>query len=97
MEIKVFGPGCPKCQEVENLVREVVAARGCDTTVTKVSDLKEMMAAGIMSTPAVMFDGQIKSLGKVPSKTEIASWFDGGGEPLFGNGNTGNCACTCNK
>ncbi len=96
MEIKVFGPGCAKCHEVEKLVREVVAARGCDTTVTKVSDLKEMMAAGIMSTPAVMFDGQIKSLGKVPSKTEIASWFEGGGEPLFGDSSK-SCGCSCKK
>ncbi len=97
MEIKVFGPGCPKCHEVENLVREVVAARGCNTTVTKVSDLKEMMAAGIMSTPAVMFDGQIKSLGKVPTKTEIASWFEGGGEPLFGNPSQSSGGCCCKK
>ncbi len=82
MEIKVFGPGCARCSEVEQLVREVVEARGCNTTVTKVTDLKEMMAAGILSTPAVTLNGEIKSLGKVPSKTEIASWFDGGGEPL---------------
>ncbi len=94
MEIKVFGPGCAKCSEVEKLVREVVEARGCNTTVTKVTDLKEMMAAGILSTPAVMLDGQIKSLGKVPTKTEIASWFEGGGEPLFGAPKSGGCCCS---
>lgn len=42
MEIKVFGPGCAKCTEVENMVKEVAAAKGGNITVQKVSDLKEM-------------------------------------------------------
>ncbi len=95
MEIKVFGPGCARCNEVEALVREVVEARGCQSSITKVSDLKEMMAAGVLSTPAVMVDGTVKSIGKVPTKTEIASWLDGGeGSPCSTNGGGG---CACNK
>lgn len=77
MEIKVFGPGCAKCTETENLVKAVVAAKGGNITVQKVSDLKEMMAAGIMSTPAIAIDGVVKSTGKVPSKEEIMAWIDG--------------------
>lgn len=76
MQIKVFGPGCAKCTETENLIKEVVAAKGGDITVWKVSDLKEIMAAGIMSTPAVAIDGVVKSAGKLPSKEEIATWLD---------------------
>lgn len=76
MEIKVFGPGCARCTETENLVKEVAAAKGADITVQKVSDLKEMMAAGVMSTPAVSVDGVLKSTGKIPSKEEVAAWID---------------------
>lgn len=84
MEIKVFGPGCARCTETENRVKEVVAAKGgSDITVKKVSDLKEMMAAGILSTPAVMIDGVVKSTGKVPSREEIAAWIDGGSTTVF--------------
>lgn len=84
MEIKVFGPGCAKCAQTESLVKEVVAAKGATgVTVRKVSDLKEIMAAGIMSTPAVVIDGVVKSTGKVPSKEEVASWLDGGSTPIL--------------
>ncbi len=77
MEIKVFGPGCAKCTETENLVKEVAAAKGGNITVQKVSDLKEMMAAKVMSTPAISVDGVVKSTGRVPTKEEIAAWIDG--------------------
>ncbi len=76
MKVKVFGPGCAKCNEAESLVREVAAARGNDVTVVKVSDLKEIMQAGILSTPAVSIDGVVKVTGRVPTKTEMAEWFD---------------------
>jgi len=77
MEIKVFGPGCARCTTTEDLVQEVVAAKGGNITVKKITDLKEMMVAGIMSTPAVVIDGVVKSTGKVPTKEEIAAWIDG--------------------
>ena len=94
MEIKVFGPGCAKCTETENLVKEVVAAKGGNSiTVQKVSDLKEMMAAGIMSTPAVAIDGVVKSTGKVPTKEEIAAWIDGGSASTSAPQSGGCCCC----
>lgn len=77
MEITVFGPGCVRCTETENLVKEVAAAKGGNITVQKVSDIREMMAAGVMSTPAVAIDGVLQSTGKIPSKEEIAAWIDG--------------------
>lgn len=77
MEIKIFGPGCARCTETEKRVKEVVAEKGGDIAVQKVSDLKEMMAAGIMSTPAVSINGVVKSTGKVPTKEDIANWIDG--------------------
>ena len=76
MEIKVFGPGCARCAEAEKLAREAAAAKGGNITVRKVSDFKEMMAAGVMSTPAIAIDGVVKSVGKVPTKEELAAWID---------------------
>lgn len=77
MEIKIFGPGCTRCTETETLAKAVAAAKGGDITVQKVSDLKEMMAAGVMSSPALSVDGVVKSTGRVPTKEEIAAWIDG--------------------
>ena len=74
MEIKVYGPGCAKCVTVDKLVREVVSQKSPDISVEKISDIREMMKAGILSTPAVVIDGGLKSSGRVPSKEEIESW-----------------------
>lgn len=74
MEIKVYGPGCAKCVAVEKLVREVVSQKSPDISVEKISDIREMMKAGILSTPAVVIDGVLKLSGRVPSREEIESW-----------------------
>ena len=74
MEIKVFGPGCPRCVEAEGVVRQAAAQAGDDITVVKVTDFREIMAARIISTPAVMVNGQIKCTGRVPTKDEVANW-----------------------
>ena len=76
MEIKVFGPGCSKCEETEKRVREVVAAAGKQVSVQKITDFKEMMASGIMSTPALSINGIIKCTGRVPTKEEIMDWLN---------------------
>lgn len=77
MEIKVYGPGCAKCEETERLVRQVVKDMDIAATVEKVSDLKEMMIMGIMSTPAVAIDDKVVSTGHVPGKEEIKDWLSG--------------------
>lgn len=74
MEIRVYGPGCAKCVTVDKLVRDVVSQKSPDISVEKISDIREMMKAGILSTPAVVIDGVLKSSGRVPSKEEIESW-----------------------
>ena len=74
MEIKVLGPGCPKCQETEKLVREAVAEAGVQAQVLKVSDFQEMAKLGAFATPAVVLDGVVKCSGKVPSKKELLAW-----------------------
>jgi len=74
MDIKVLGPGCPKCKDVEKLAMDAVRESGVAANVEKVSDLKEIMGYGVFSTPAVVIDGVVKSVGKVPSKKEFLSW-----------------------
>ena len=77
MDIKVLGPGCPKCQETERLVREVVAESSVDAKIEKVTDLMKIAGYGVFGTPAVVVDGQVKSVGKIPKKEEIKTWIGG--------------------
>jgi small redox-active disulfide protein 2 len=74
MEIKVLGPGCLKCQQTEKNVKEAVADSGLDVQVDKVTDLMEIARYGVMGTPAVVVDGEVKSVGKIPGKDEIMTW-----------------------
>ena len=74
MEIKICGPGCVKCREVGRLVQEVVEEAGVTATVEKVTDFNAIASLGIFSTPAVVIDGLVKCVGKVPTKKEIRSW-----------------------
>lgn len=74
MHIKVMGPGCPKCTEAEKIVRNAVEESGVDATIEKVSDFQEIAKHGVFSTPAIVIDGQIKCVGKVPSKKEVSDW-----------------------
>ncbi|PKP47786.1 MAG: thioredoxin family protein [Bacteroidetes bacterium HGW-Bacteroidetes-11] len=72
MEIKVLGPGCPKCKTLEKATREVVEKNNIDATITKVEDIMDIMAFGVMSTPALVVDGKVVVKGRVPSNDEIA-------------------------
>lgn len=74
VKITVYGPGCPKCHEVEQLVKRVVAECGADAVVEKVSDLREMMKVGVISTPGVAVDGVLKVAGRAPRADEIKDW-----------------------
>jgi len=74
MEIKVLGPGCPKCEATEKNVKEAVAESGLDAQVDKVTDLMEIAKYGVFGTPAVVIDGEVKSVGKIPGKDEIKTW-----------------------
>ncbi len=71
MEIEILGTGCPKCQKSEANAKKAVAELGLEVQVEKVSDLKDIMAYGVMSTPALVIDGEVKVTGKVPDVAEI--------------------------
>ena len=74
MNIKVLGPGCPKCQYTEKVVKEALAEKGINAEIEKVSDIKEIVKYGVFGTPAVVVDGQVKCAGKVPKKEDVLSW-----------------------
>lgn len=74
MKIKVLGPGCAKCEKTEKLVKEALAEAGVVADVEKVTDVMEIAGYGVLATPAVVVDGEVKSVGKIPSKEDIISW-----------------------
>jgi small redox-active disulfide protein 2 len=74
MEIKVLGPGCPKCQQTEKIVKEAVAEAGVTANLEKVADMMKIAGYGVFLTPAVVVDGQVKSVGKIPKKEEVLAW-----------------------
>ena len=76
MEIKVLGPGCPKCKQTEQNVKDAVAETGVDATVEKVTDIMEIAGYGVFGTPSVIIDGEVKSVAKIPSKETIKTWIE---------------------
>lgn len=74
MEIKVLGPGCAKCHKTEEIVREAVAESGLDAVIKKVTDVTEIAKQGVFGTPAVVIDGEVKCVGKIPKKEEVINW-----------------------
>ena len=74
MNIKILGIGCAKCQQLEKLAMEAVAEAGVAAVVEHVTDFKEIAGYGVFSTPAVVVDGRVKSVGKIPKKEEILAW-----------------------
>ncbi|MDZ7832062.1 MAG: thioredoxin family protein [Desulfobacterales bacterium] len=74
MDIKILGPGCPKCQQTEKIVKEVISESGAAADVTKVTDTMEIAGYGVFGTPAVVVDGEVKSVGKVPKKEDVKKW-----------------------
>jgi small redox-active disulfide protein 2 len=74
MKIEVLGPGCARCDTTEKHVREAVQALALDAEVRKVTDIKEIASYGVFGTPAVVVEGQVKSVGKIPSVEEVKRW-----------------------
>ena len=71
MIIKVLGTGCANCKKLEANARIAVQELGIEATIEKVEDFKEIMAYGVMKTPALVVDEQVKVMGKVASVEDI--------------------------
>lgn len=72
--VKILGTGCKKCQNLENKVRELVTANNIDAIVEKVTDIQEMVNYGIMMTPGLIINEQVKSFGIIPKDDQLISW-----------------------
>jgi small redox-active disulfide protein 2 len=74
MIIKILGTGCPKCQQLEHNTKEAVKLKNIEAEVVKVTDIKEIMAYGVMSTPAIVIDEVVKAYGQVVPIPTIMTW-----------------------
>ena len=70
-KLQILGPGCPKCLELARRTEGAAKSLGEDYALEKVTDLKEIMSFGVLMTPALVVDGQVKTVGTVPSVEEI--------------------------
>ena len=71
MKIEILGPGCPRCNALAASVQAAVTQMGLDAEVTKVTDINEIASRGVMLTPALVVDGQVKASGRVLSPEEL--------------------------
>ena len=74
MEIKVLGPGCTRCQQTAEHVKEAVTESGIEADIEKVTDAMQIAGYGVFGTPAVVIDDEVKCVGKIPSKEDIMNW-----------------------
>jgi small redox-active disulfide protein 2 len=73
LTIKVLGSGCANCHKVEELAKQAVAQLAIDARVEMVTDMKEIMRYGVMSTPGIVIDDKVVSAGRVPSLSQITT------------------------
>ncbi len=74
MDIKILGSGCPNCKKLEERTRQAVKELEVEATIEKVTDYKDIVSFGVMSTPALVVDGKVKLSGRVPTKEEIKKY-----------------------
>jgi small redox-active disulfide protein 2 len=72
-KIQILGTGCPKCKKLAEHAESAAKELGIEYELKKVTDINDIMAFGVMMTPALVIDGQVKVAGKVPSSEEIKS------------------------
>jgi len=76
MQIQILGTGCAKCKELYKRVGELNGELNLGAEVKKVEDLRDILAAGVMNTPALVVNGKVKSSGKVPDKKAIKKYIE---------------------
>ena len=76
MKIKILGTGCPKCKKLNELIEEAVNELGISAEIIKVTDINKIIDYGVMVTPALVIEGDVKMAGKIPEKEEIKRWIE---------------------
>jgi small redox-active disulfide protein 2 len=77
MKIKVLGTGCAKCKKLYALAEQAIARAGVEAELTKVEKIDDIMSYGVMMTPALVIDDEVKSTGKIPREQDIVDWING--------------------
>jgi small redox-active disulfide protein 2 len=73
--ITIYGSGCANCKQTEAIIRQVIANHQiADVEVTKVTDIQEIVTAGVLSTPAIALNGNMLSSGRIPRADEVHQW-----------------------
>jgi small redox-active disulfide protein 2 len=78
IKIEVLGPGCANCVRLERVARDAVETAGVEAEILKVTDYAQIMTRGVMSTPGLAIDGNVVSVGRIPSPGEIVQWLTAG-------------------
>lgn len=95
MNIKIYGTGCPKCKALKANAEAALQAAHVEGTIEKIQDMNAIVAAGVMSTPALEIDGKIVSTGKVLSPKEIAALLGPGGGTAAAPAPAAGTSCSC--
>ena len=74
MRIEILGMGCPKCKKLYENAQSAVKELNAQAEVVKVEDIQKIMDYGLMSTPAIAIDGEVKAAGRIPAPDEIKKW-----------------------
>jgi small redox-active disulfide protein 2 len=74
LTVKILGPGCANCRKLETVAREAAAGAGVDAEFVKVTDMKEIMAYDLLSTPGLVINEKVVSSGRIPTQAEIRQW-----------------------
>jgi len=74
--IQILGTGCPKCEKLKHNAEEAVKLSGTEATVEKITDIGQITSFGVMMTPALVIDGEVKAVGKVLSPEEIKKFLE---------------------
>lgn len=77
ISVKVLGTGCKKCLTLENKIRDLVSTNNINAVVEKVTDINEMINYGIMMTPGLVINEQVKSFGIIPKDEQLLKWLNG--------------------
>jgi len=77
VKVQILGTGCPKCKLLEEHAREAIAELGLDAELVKVDRVDDIMEMGVMMTPALAVDGEVKSVGKVLTKDQVKAFLGG--------------------
>jgi len=73
-KLQILGSGCPKCRMLADHTEEAARALGLEYTIEKVTDINDIVAFGIMSTPALVVDGEVRVSGRVPTAEAIKAF-----------------------